>query len=141
MAFDVLPKKMPGAQDGLQRLHEYSRATFSVYEFVPNAGEADLQITNGLVFLIAFWSGPAIVGFKNICAALSKIALPQGFVFRVLDWDGAEQFIGHFQHEGVFVGGNAEALWYKNGIVVAATSVPTATRNRIQEIVDDIADQ
>jgi hypothetical protein len=129
---------MSGVQDGLQRLHEYSRDTFSASEFVPNAEEADLRVTNGLVFLIAFWSGPAIVGFKNICAALSKIAVPQGFVFRVPDWDGAAQFIEHFQHEGVFVGGNAEALWYKNGTVVAGTSLPTATPNRIQEIVDEI---
>jgi|APTNR8051073442_1049403.scaffolds.fasta_scaffold19590_5 hypothetical protein len=129
---------MPGAQDGLQLLREYSGDTFSAYEFVPNAEEAELRLTNGLVFLIAFWSGPAIVGFKNICAALSTIALPRGFVFRVLDWDVAEQFIEHFQNEGIFIGGNAEALWYKNGTVVAGTSVPTATPARIRAIVDDI---
>lgn len=129
---------MPGAQDGLQLLREYSGDTFSAYEFVPNAEEADLRLTNGLVFLIAFWSGPSIFGFKNICAALTTVALPRGFVFRVLDWDGAEQFIEQFQHKGISVGGNAEALWYKNGTVVAETSVPTGTPARIRAIVDDI---
>ena len=131
---------MPGAPDGLKLLKDYSDGGYSDFEYVPDASELDLEIDRGLLFLMAFWSGPAVVGFKRICGSLLAHELPCDFVFRVLDWDGATQFLEPLSRHDLIIGGNAEAFWFRQGEIVASTIVETATPERVREIVVHIAE-
>jgi hypothetical protein len=98
--------------------------------------DREVPLQRGALFLMAFWSAPAVVGFKNLCRVLAEAGLPEGFIFRVVDIDGAARpFLETLPRHEVRIGGNAEAYWYRDGEVVAATNVATATDERIRELL------
>ncbi|WP_395734649.1 hypothetical protein [Prosthecobacter sp.] len=130
---------MPEAPDNLKLLRKYSDSAYSDFEYVPVASEDDFRMDCGVLFLMAFWSGPAVLGFKRICESLNTFDLPNGFVFRVLDWDGATPFLERLSQYNLVIGGNAEALWFRKGEIIAATYLGTSSPERIMEIIDRIA--
>ena len=88
---------------------------------------------------MAFWSGPAKMGFANVCRVFAEVGLPEDFVFRILDIDGLGHSLAKMLSQyPVKMGGNAEAYWYREGKIIAATSVATATDERIREILAEI---
>ncbi|MDB4537521.1 hypothetical protein N9230_02795 [Akkermansiaceae bacterium] len=132
---------MPGNPEGLIILKNYSEGLHLDFEYESDVTEQTLQIENGLLFLMAFWSGPSVVGFRNVCERLNRLALPEGFQFRVLDIDGASEILNNLAEYDVVIGGNAEGYWFKNGKIIASTVCQTGTPERITEIVDEIYDR
>jgi hypothetical protein len=109
-------------------------------EFV-EAAHSDISVIHrGVLFLMAFWSGPSVVGFKNVCRVFCQAELPSDFVFRVLDLDGAnESLLQALSLQSVRIGGNGEAYWFRHGGIFAATSVATATDEHIQQLLTEIS--
>jgi len=108
-------------------------------DFVATQDE-EFPLQRGVLFLMAFWSGPAVMGLKNLCFFFSELGFPEEFTFRILDIDGASRSLVETLHQyPVRIGGNAEAYWYRDGKVIAATNVATATQERIRELLTEIA--
>ena len=129
---------MPNTPDH-HLLKSYSDGLFDQFEFQAIGGLETLLIENGLLFLMAFWSGPSVMGFKNICRGLQHVSLPNDFVFRVLDIDGATaELLNHLVEFPPKIGGNAEAYWFRNGVNFAQTAVYSATEIRILELMAEI---
>ena len=61
---------------------------FTRYDFRQSSIIQDLSIDRGLLFLVAFWSGPAAMALQTVCRAFSHSSIPDHFCFRVLDVDG-----------------------------------------------------
>ena len=107
-------------------------------EYFDSNDDSTAVIERGLLLLMAFWSGPAFVGFRNICRVFERHGLPEGFTFRVLDIDGvAGPLMSHLSQLCPQIGGNAEGYWYRSGQVFATTIVSTASDERIQELIHD----
>lgn len=121
-------------------LRGYCGSLFDQLEYLDSSDEAAAMIDSGLVMLMAFWSGPAIVGFRNVCKVLERDGVPAGFTFRVLDIDGvAEPLMTRVAQIGPQIGGWAEGYWFRSGRVFATTVVATATDERIQQLIHDTA--
>jgi len=129
---------MKPPQDRAAILKSYSSGLYSDYRFYTELSDSTLDIDNGLLFLMAFWSMPSVVGFKNICAELNIIELPKGFKFNVLDIDSARPILEDLSKYEVQAGGNGEGYWFKGGKIVIATAVHTASRKRVNEIIAEI---
>jgi hypothetical protein len=108
-------------------------------EFLEVADSEALIIPRGVLCLMGFWSGPAVIGFKNICRCLSESNLPDDFIFRVLDLDGApHSLIQTLSRHPVKIGGNAEAYWFRDGEIFEVTSILTGTDERIRQLLAEI---
>ena len=122
-----------------EALKKYSGGLYQDFEFQEVEAEDVLVIDRGVLFLMAFWSGPAAVGFTDLCRVLQDGELPDGFVFRLLDIDGASRrLIEGLSKLPMRIGGNGEAYWFRKGEILAVTSAPTATEARIRELLEEI---
>ena len=131
---------MPGDPNGYETLRHYcDDAMLARIDYV-SAQEEEVPLQRGVLFLMAFWSVPAVLGFKNVCWVFAQVGVPVDFVFRVLDIDGASRSLATtLSRFPVRIGGNAEAYWYRDGKILAATNVATATEERIRELLAEIA--
>jgi len=91
------------------------------YEFIAKPSFKDTQLECGAVFWFARWSGPAVYTMKKLATLLSKVELPDDFVFRILDIDDLKDYYPHYNHYEVTIGGNGECFWYLGASVVGAT--------------------
>ena len=91
------------------------------YEFIAKPSFEDTQLECGAVFWFARWSGPAVYTMKKLATLLSKVELPDGFVFRILDIDDLQDYYSHYNNFEVAIGGNGECFWYLEASVVGAT--------------------
>lgn len=104
-----------------------------------SAQTEEVPLQRGVLFLMAFWSGPAKMAFANVCRIFSEVGLPEDFAFRILDVDGLGRSLAEILSQyPVEMGGWGEAYWYRDGKIIAATSVATATDERIREILAEI---
>ena len=76
------------------------------------------SISLGVVFLIAFWSGPAVQKFKLVCYALEDSVPWDRFKFHVIDTDGLKAGNPFETHESL--GGYGEAFWIRQGAIVSS---------------------
>ena len=129
---------MSGNPKGIELLAQYSEGLYSDFEYETDASDQTLKIDCGVLFLMAFWSGPSVIGFKNICSSLTELDTPRSFRFCVLDIDGATDLMDELSRHEIVIGGGAEAYWFKHGKIITATAVHTGTSERIKEIVEGI---
>ncbi len=65
---------------GLERarlVEKYSNLPTSAYRFRENVDDQTLkEFRNGIVFLLAFWSGPSIQAFQFLTATLREMQNP-----------------------------------------------------------------
>src|SRR3954447_2728379 len=82
---------MTGNPDGLRSLAKYSKLPVEHIRYVPDADERVVRaITRGILFQIAFWSGPAIQAFAKLTEVIAKLD-PEGQVeLVVVDIDGSD---------------------------------------------------
>lgn len=119
-------------------LREYSKGLYSSYEYQSDANAATLDIEVGVLLLMAFWSGPAVMGFQRICESLQRLDLPDGFRFRVLDIDGGGDLISELAKHEVWIGGSAEGYWFRDGEIFASTAVSSATKERVEALIGEM---
>jgi hypothetical protein len=140
---DVLPEfklTVSSNRTNADILRGYSGDIFDHLEYFDSSDDVAAVIDRGLLMLMAFWSGPSVVGFKNICRVLERDGVPAGFTFRVLNIDGvAAPLMARLGQLCPRIGGAAEGYWYRAEQVFATTTVSTATDEMIQQLLHDSA--
>jgi len=109
--------------DGLRSLAKYSKLPVERIRYVPDADERVVRaITRGVLFQMAFWSGPAVQAFAKLTEVIAKLA-PDGRIdFVVVDIDGSEALSAMSEFLGG-VRGAGETVWVRNGLVVATSGL------------------
>jgi len=77
------------------------------------------QIRRGIVFVLAAWSGPAVLGLRKFTEAIVE-HVTDSLDLVVIDIDclSQEAIAALFGSSGFPVGGNGETAWVKDGVVV-----------------------
>ena len=78
------------------------------------------SVSRGILFLFAFWSGPAHVNFKHLAGTLAELDPQCRLEFVVVDIDGAPGVCESPEFRGK-VGGNGEAAWIRDGHIEAVS--------------------
>lgn len=118
-------------------LRGYCGSLFDRIEYFEASDLSTAEIERGLLFLMAFWSGPAVLGFRNICRVFERDGVPDGFIFRVVNIDGVSRpLMSHLSQLCPQIGGNAEGYWYRSRQVFA-TTICTSSDERIRELMQD----
>ena len=112
---------MMSTAERMSVLIKYSVLPGSRIRFVPKADETVVQeITCGVLFVMAFWSGQSIQAFRRISAVLKELD-PQGRLeFVVVDTDGCPALYDHAKFIGR-MSGVGETAWIKNGQIVTTS--------------------
>ena len=118
-------------------LKSYCGSLFDRIEYFEVSDDSTTDIERGLLLLMAFWSGPAVLGFRTICRIFEEGGVPDGFIFRVLSIDGVSRpLMSHLSQLCPQMGGNAEGYWYRSRQVFG-TTIFTASDERIQGLIHD----
>jgi hypothetical protein len=92
-------------------------------KYVPDADEKIVNdISRGMLFLMAFWSGTSVRGFASLTDVVAKLDQEKALELVVVDVDGSPalyqipEFLGK-------VHGNGETAWVRNGSVIATSGL------------------
>ena len=104
-----------GNQDGLASLAKYSRLPI---ERIRYHADSDLSVLDdircGILFIMAFWSGPSIKAFVKLTDVVKRHDVDGTLELVVIDSDGAKPFYDHPEFDGK-LGGWGEAAWVSYG--------------------------
>lgn len=125
-AMDEVPK-LPEAQreteprDRMKDLGKIPTSHVGRVRFLPEADQSIVaSIRLGLLFMMAFWSGPSRKGFSLLIQSLAKVD-PQGRLeLVVVDVDGSPDLYD-LPEFGGGVSGAGEVVWVKEGKVVSTS--------------------
>jgi hypothetical protein len=119
----ITGKAMNGNPDGLQSLAKYSNLPIERIEYFPDADESVIRgIKRGILFLMAFWSGPSVMAFARITEVVSRLDKDQVVQLVVVDVDGSPAFYELPEFLGR-VHGAGETAWVRNGSIVATSGL------------------
>lgn len=114
---------MNGNPDGLRSLAKYSKLPIERISYFPDADENVIRdIERGILFLMAFWSGPSVQAFARITEIVSKLDKGQALQLAVVDVDGSQslyelpEFLGRIHGAG-------ETAWVRNGAIIATSGL------------------
>ena len=114
---------MNGNQHGLRSLAKYSKLPIERISYFPDADENVIRsIDRGILFLMAFWSGPSVKAFARITEIVSKVDQGQTLQLSVVDVDGSQplyelpEFLGRIHGAG-------ETAWVRNGAIIATSGL------------------
>jgi hypothetical protein len=114
---------MNGNADGLRSLAKYSKLPVERIKYVPDADERVVRaITRGVLFQMAFWSGPAVQAFAKLTEVIAKMDPENRIDLVVVDIDGSEALSAVSEFLGG-VRGAGETAWVRNGSVVATSGL------------------
>jgi hypothetical protein len=112
---------MTGNTDGLRTLSNYSKLPLNRIRYFPEADETIIGgIDRGILFLMAFWSGPSLKAFASITETVLRLDTSHALELVVVDLDGSPavctvpEFTGKIQGAG-------ESAWVRNGSIVATS--------------------
>lgn len=92
------------------------------------------EISRGVVFVFAAWSGPSVLGFRRFTRVMSELpTISLDLVVLDTDCLTAESATQLFGTDGFQAGGYGETIWVKDGVVVARE---IATPAREQALLD-----
>jgi hypothetical protein len=114
---------MAGNPNGLHSLAKYTKLPIERIRYVPDADEGILNdISRGILFLMAFWSGTSVKGFATLTQVVATLDQEKALELVVIDVDGSPalyhipEFLGN-------VHGNGETAWVRNGSVIATSGL------------------
>ena len=114
---------MNGNPNGYELVVMYSKLPRERIKYHPNADEEVINaISLGIIFLMAFWSGPAIQAFVKLTEAISLLDKDGTIELVVVDIDGADElsavsdFLGGMR-------GCGETAWVRNGSIIATSGI------------------
>jgi hypothetical protein len=114
---------MNGNADGLQSLAKYSKMPMERIKYFPDADESVVRgIERGILFLMAFWSGPSVKAFGKLTEAVSHLDKAQVVQLVVVDVDGSPALYELPEILGR-VHGAGETAWVRNGSIVATSGL------------------
>lgn len=112
---------MTGNPDGLRSLVKYSKLPVERIRYFPDADERVVRaITRGIIFQMAFWSGPAVQAFAKLTEVVARLDRDSVLELVVVDIDGAEALSAVSEFLGG-VRGAGETAWVRNGSVIATS--------------------
>ncbi len=115
---------MTGNPDGLRSLPKYSKLPVERIRYFPDADESVVRaITRGILFQMAFWSGPAVRAFAKLTEVIARLDQDGVTELVVVDIDGSERLSTVSEFLGG-VRGAGETSWVRNGSIIA-TSGPS----------------
>src|SRR5262245_51309911 len=96
-------------------LAEKSGLAETRFRFCAEADESVFAtVSRGILFLFAFWSGPAHIAFKRLTQTVAELDPQSCLQFVVVDIDGAARVCESPEFRGR-VHGNGEAAWIRDG--------------------------
>jgi hypothetical protein len=111
---------MGGNPDGIRSLTKYSQLPPQRIRYVPDADEATVRsIRRGILFLMAFWSGPSVGAFAMLTEILARLDA-EGLELVVADVDGSPDLYELPEFKGK-VHGAGETAWVREGKIVATS--------------------
>jgi hypothetical protein len=113
---------MGGNPDGIRSLAKYSKLPIERIKYVPDADTATVRsIRRGVLFLMAFWSGPSVRAFAKLTEVLARLDAG-GPELVVADVDGSPDLYELAEFKGK-VHGAGETAWVRDGEIVATSSL------------------
>lgn len=108
---------MGGNPDGRRSLVKYSKLPAERIKYVADAGKNTVRsIDRGVLFLMAFWSGPSVMAFAKLTEVLA--AQPtEDLELVVVDVDGSPDLYELPEFTGQITG-SGETAWVRHGKVV-----------------------
>jgi len=123
-------------------LAEKSGLPESRFRFYAEADEAALAtISRGILFLFAYWSGPAHMAFERLSRIVGDVDPGARLEFVVVDIDGARR-ICELPEFREIVHGNGEAAWVRGGRIeaVAAAHLRTDSSQNYEHFTRQLLD-
>lgn len=112
-----------GNPDGMKSLAKFSQMPVERIAYYPDAGTHIVQeIDFGLLFIMAFWSGPSVEAFRKITEILNRVDPDAKLEFVTIDTDGAQSFNTH----PCFIdrmGGWGEIAWIDDGVIQSTSGL------------------
>lgn len=113
---------MGGNPDGIRSLMKYSRLPVEQIKYVPDADAATVRsIRRGILFLMAFWSGPSIQAFAKLTEVLARLDA-ENLELVVADVDGSPDLYELPEFRGK-VHGAGETAWVWDGKIIATSGL------------------
>jgi hypothetical protein len=111
---------MDGNPDRLRTLAMYAKLPIERITYLPEADDEIIRsIDNGILFLMAFWSGPSLLAFSKLTEIISKLRA-DALSITVVDVDGSPALYEALEFKGQ-VRGYGEAAWIRNGKIIATS--------------------
>ena len=110
-------REQRGNPDGMLVLAKSSKIPIERIWYLPDATTSVIaEISCGILFVMAFWSGPSIKAFHLLTEILSQLDPHGSLEFVVIDTDGAESFYLHPAFKDK-LSGAGEVAWIINGVI------------------------
>jgi len=77
------------------------------------------EISLGVLFIMAFWSGPSRQAFQHLIESIAAFDSDRKLRIVVADIDGMQQFHESVHFDAVELGGWGETFWAKDGKLVS----------------------
>ena len=114
--------ELAGNPKGLRSLAKYSKLPFERIRYVADTDAATVRsINRGVLFLMAFWSGPALQAFAKLTEVLARLDA-ESLELVVVDVDGSPDLYELPELKGE-VHGNGETAWVRDGKIVATSGL------------------
>jgi hypothetical protein len=113
---------MSGNPTALKTLAGYAKIPVERFKYVPDA-DADTirEIRDGILFLMAFWSGPSVQAFVRLTEVFAQLDTRR-LEFVVVDVDGSMQLSEVPELKGK-VTGSGETAWVHRGQIIATSGI------------------
>jgi len=114
---------MAGNSDGLRSLVKYSKLPIERIRYLPEADEKVIkEISRGILFLMAFWSGPSVKAFAKLTEVVATVDKAETLELVVVDVDGSPALYEVPEFFGK-VHGAGETAWVRNGSIIATSGL------------------
>ena len=111
---------MEGNPNGLRSLAKYSRLPIERIKYIADADEGTVRsIGRGILFLMAFWSGPSVMAFAKLTEVLASLPADDLEIV-VVDVDGSPALYELSEFKGNITG-SGETAWVRNGRIVSTS--------------------
>lgn len=111
---------MGGNSDGLRSLAKYSKLPVERIKYLADADEKTVRaIGRGVLFLMAFWSGPSVKAFAKLTEVLASLP-SNDLELVVVDVDGSFPLYELPEFKGQ-ISGAGETAWVWDGRIVATS--------------------
>jgi len=114
---------MKGNLNGLRSLEKYSKLPIERIDYRPEADASVIgAIDRGILFLVAFWSVPALDAFAKLTDIIARLDVGGEVDFVVVDVDGSPALYDLPEFVGK-VHGAGETAWIRSGKIVATSGL------------------